>query len=98
MNLTLDPIQILESLEGMKRLIKFHQYNECRHSTMIEFNLLECLFESQLRVKGFRELLLLCKTTSQLFDDEYFHLLGRVDDFLIFVHDEIKSVKKLTTN
>lgn len=96
MNLTLDPVKLSETLEDMERLIKFHQHGEYGHPVVMEINLLGCLFESQLKVKGFRELLLLCKTTCQLFDDEYFHLLGQVDDFLIFVHGEIRSVGKLT--
>lgn len=98
MDLTLDPVQLSETLEDMKRLIKFHQHGEYGYPVVMQMNLLGCLFESQQRVKGFRELLLLCKTTSQLFDDEYFHLLGQVDDFLIFVHGEIKSFEKLTAS
>lgn len=98
MNLTLDPLQFSETLEGMERLIKFYKYSECRHSEIIETNLFECLFDSQMMAKGFRELLLICKPTGQLSEDEYFHLLAQVDDFLIFVHGEIRSVEKLTAS
>lgn len=98
MDLTLDPVQLSGTLEDMKGLIKFHQHGEYDHPVVTQMNLLGCLFESQQRVKGFRELLLLCNTISQLFDDEYFHLLGQVDDFLILVHDEIKQLKKLTAS
>ncbi|ART48087.1 hypothetical protein [Acidovorax carolinensis] len=85
---------IVESLQHMEDLIegRFAE-NDLSRVTFAE-NRLSNLFESQMMAKGFRKFLLFCEPSSPLFVDELCHVLGKVDDFLIWAKSEIDIATK----
>jgi hypothetical protein len=89
MELIFTPERIAESLQYMEDLIEGRFAKNDLGKARFAENRLSNLFESQMKVKGFRTVICFCEPSSPLFVDELCSVLGKVDDFLFWAKAEI---------
>ena len=89
MELSITPESILNSLQYMENLIEGRIADNDLAKVRLAENRIANLFESQLKARGCRELLLFCEPSSVLFVDELFLVLGKIEDFLIWAKSEM---------
>lgn len=94
MEIIVTPEGIFESLQYMEDLIEGRFSENDLSRAICAENRLANLFESQMMAKGFRKFLLFCEPSSPLFVDDLCHVLGKVDDFLIWAKTEIDIATK----